>query len=239
MQKTRKKRDAKGTQIAARVDRKTIAERRTRKRSKDSREALIQAALELFWEKGYAEASLQEILDRSDVNKGSMFYFFKSKEELLVAALERLSEMLYPALLAPAWEKVTDPLERIFALLGRYREAILNTNFAYGCPVGRLAVEISPGMVEAHGKIAANFEGWSRAVRECLVAAGDRIPKGTDLTALSRFVLTVMEGGVMQARSYRSIEPFDQSVAQLREYINRLMEQAVADSGNFWKSNPK
>jgi len=42
---------------------------------------------------------------------------------------------------------------------------------------------------------------------------------------------------VMQARSYRSIEPFDQSVAQLRDYINRLMEQAVADSGNFWKSS--
>lgn len=210
-----------------------------RKRSKDSRAALLDAAVQIFWEKGFAVTNLREIAQRANVSMGSMYFWFRTKDDLLVAALDRLSEMLYPALLAPAWEKVTDPLERIFALLGRYREAILATNFAYGCPVGRLAVEISPGMVEAHGKIAANFEGWSRAVRECLVAAGDRIPKGTDLTALSRFVLTVMEGGVMQARSYRSIEPFDQSVAQLRDYINRLMEQAVADSGNFWKSSLK
>jgi len=197
------------------------------------------AALELFWEKGFGETSLAEVIARAKVHPGSLYHYFKTKEGLLIAALERLSEMLYPALLAPAWEKVDDPLERIFALLGRYREAILATNFAYGCPVGRLAVEISPGMVEAHGKIAANFEGWSRAVRECLVAAGDRLPSGTDLTGLSRFVLTVMEGGVMQARSYRSIEPFDQSVAQLREYMNRLMKEAVAESGNYWKSGLK
>ena len=197
------------------------------------------AALELFWEKGFGETTLAEVIARAKVHPGSLYHYFKTKEELLIGALERLSEMLYPALLSPAWEKIEDPIERIFALLGRYRQAILATNFAYGCPVGRLAVEISPGMAEAHGKIAANFEGWSRAVRECLVAAGDRLPSGTDLTALSRFVLTVMEGGVMQARSYRSIEPFDQSVAQLREYINRLMKEGVAESGNYWKSGLK
>ncbi|HLW97716.1 MAG TPA: TetR/AcrR family transcriptional regulator [Candidatus Acidoferrales bacterium] len=197
------------------------------------------AALELFWEKGFGETTLAEVIARAKVHPGSLYHYFKTKEELLIGALERLSEMLYPALLAPAWEKIEDPIERIFALLGRYRQAILATNFAYGCPVGRLAVEISPGMVDAHGKIAANFEGWSRAVRECLVAAGDRLPSGTDLTALSRFVLTVMEGGVMQARSYRSIEPFDQSVAQLREYIDRLMKEAVAEGGNYWKSGLK
>lgn len=230
MQKTRKlKKAAIGTQ-------KPAAERKPQKRSKDSREALIEAAVQQFWEKGFAETTVRDVSNRAGTNVGAIFYFFNSKDELLLAALERLSEMLYPALLVPAWEGVEDPLEKIFALLGRYRQAILATNFAYGCPVGRLAVEISPEMVEAHGKIAANFEGWSRAVRECLVAAGNRLPSGTDLTALSRFVLTVMEGGVMQARSYRGIEPFDQSVAQLREYINRLMKEAVAEGGSYWKS---
>jgi len=239
MQKTRKKREAKGTQTGPRGREKADAERKVRKHSNNSLEALMGAALELFWEKGFGETTLAEVIARAKVHPGSLYHYFKTKEELLIGALERLSEMLYPALLAPAWEKIEDPIERIFALLGRYRQAILATNFAYGCPVGRLAVEISPGMVDAHGKIAANFEGWSRAVRECLVAAGDRLPSGTDLTALSRFVLTVMEGGVMQARSYRSIEPFDQSVAQLREYIDRLMKEAVAEGGNYWKSGLK
>ena len=193
----------------------------------------------LFWENGYAETTLAQVMERAKVSSSSLYHNFKTKEELLSATLDRLAEVLYPALLVPAWEKVDDPIDRVFALLGRYRQAILATDFAYGCPVGRLAVEISPGMVEAHSKIAANFEGWSGAVRECLVAAGKRLPSTVDLTALSRFVLTVMEGGVMQARSYRSIEPFDQAVGQLLEYFNRLEAEAVAEGGNYWKSSPK
>ena len=202
---------------------------KTRKRAVAAREELLNAAMFLFWEKGYAETSLADVFERSGVNAGSMYYYFKSKEELLLAVLDRLAEIMYPALLAPIWETESDPIERIFGLLGRYRRAILETKFSYGCPVGRLATEIPAEMVEVHAKIAMNFEGWSTAVRKCLEDAGSRLPKGMDLKMLSRFVLTVMEGGVMQSRSYRSIEPFDQAVAQLRDYFDRLEAQGKAE----------
>jgi TetR/AcrR family transcriptional regulator, transcriptional repressor for nem operon len=202
---------------------------KTRGSGNKSRDALLMAAMQLFWERGYAETGLNDVVARSGVSAGSMYHFFKSKEELLLGVLDRLAEIMYPALLAPIWETVIDPIERIFGLLGRYRKAILETKFSYGCPVGRLATEISSEMVEVHTKIAMNFEGWSSAVRKCLEDAGSRLPKGMDLRMLSRFVLTVMEGGVMQARSYRSIEPFDQAVAQLRDYFDRLEKQARAE----------
>jgi TetR/AcrR family transcriptional regulator, transcriptional repressor for nem operon len=59
-------------------------------------------------------------------------------------------------------------------------------------------------------------------VESCLETARDRFPAGTDLPALAKFVLTVMEGGVMQARAHRAIEPFDASVAHLRNYFQLL-----------------
>jgi len=62
-------------------------------------------------------------------------------------------------------------------------------------------------------------------VRQCLEAARDRFPPRTDLDALATLVLTTMEGGVLQSRSYRRIEPFDQSVAQLRRYLTLLTEK--------------
>ena len=73
--------------------------------------------------------------------------------------------------------------------------------------------------------IARNFAAWTAAVRACLEDARDRFPPRTDLDALATFVLTTMEGGVMQSRSYRKIEPFDRSVAQLRRYVDTLMEK--------------
>ena len=200
------------------------------KSSSSSRDALLTAAMQLFWERGYAETGMNDVLALSGVSAGSMYHFFRTKQDLVLGVLDRLAEIMYPALLAPIWETESDPIERIFRLLGRYRRAILDSKFSYGCPVGRLATEIPSEMVEVHEKIAMNFEGWSTAVRKCLEVAGSRLPKGMDLKMLSRFVLTVMEGGVMQARSYKSIEPFDQAVAQLRDYFNRLEAQGEAEA---------
>jgi len=199
-----------------------------RSQGAETRERIINAAIGLFWEKGYAETSLADLMAAAKVNAGSFYYFFRSKENLLHAVLERYKVMLHSVLLAPVYEKTADPIERVFALLGRYREGILGTNCTYGCPIGRLAMEISPAMAQAHQLLAANFEGWSNEVQKNLEAARKRFPAGTDFRSLSRFVLTVMEGGVMQSRSYRSVEPFDQAVAQLRDYFDRLFAAAAA-----------
>jgi hypothetical protein len=83
-------------------------------------------------------------------------------------------------------------------------------------------LEIDPGRRQIHNKIAANFDGWTAAVRQCLRDAEARFRDDTDFDQLAQFVLTVMEGGVMQARAHRSIVPFDNSVHQLRQHIDRL-----------------
>jgi len=53
-----------------------------------TRNALVQAASELFAERGYADTSLDEIVRRAGVTKGAMFQHFSSKEELLGVVLE-------------------------------------------------------------------------------------------------------------------------------------------------------
>lgn len=188
-----------------------------------TRERLINAAIALFWEKGYANTSMSDLLAAAKANSGSFYHFFSSKEDLLLAVLDRYVEMLHPQLLVPAWEGVDDPIERIFALLRRYRMLIVQTDCTYGCPIGRLALEIPPEQAEVHRKLAQNFDGWAAAVRGCLESAAGRLPSGIDRERLAQFVLVVMEGGVMLSRSHRNVQPFDQAVAELRAYFNRLL----------------
>lgn len=188
-----------------------------------TRERIVTAARELFHERGYGETSLADILKKAEANSGSLYYFFKSKEELLVAVLEQYKEMLRPALLDPIWDGVMDPIERVWALLGGYRKFLIMTEYAFGCPIGNLALEVGNQIPAARAKILENFEGWRLAVRKCLEAAGERLPAELDRDRLATFILTVMEGGVMQARTARSIAPFDASVTVLRDYMDRLM----------------
>jgi len=73
--------------------------------------------------------------------------------------------------------------------------------------------------------IIENFKAWCDAIRRLLEDAGDRLPADIRPAALATHVLATMEGSVMLARAYRSFEPFDQAVEQLRDYIERLVAE--------------
>jgi AcrR family transcriptional regulator len=190
----------------------------------NTRERLIDAARFLFWERGYGAASMSEILARAGANSGSFYHFFDSKEALLLVVLETYQHGLEPAIVEPARQLAADPIERIFAVLAGYRERLVSTDCAYGCPLGRLALEIEPENRPAHRLIAENFAAWRDAIRKFLGDGGDRLPRDLDREGLATLVLSVMEGGVMQARAAGSLEPFDRSVAQLRDYFQRLLD---------------
>ena len=173
---------------------------------------------------------MADLLSHAGVNSGSFYHFFESKEALLRAVLETYIDALRPMIVNPAFATTDDPLARIFAILAGYRERILQTDSKYGCPLGRLALEIDPENRPAHQLIAANFSGWITAVRECIDQMQDRLPAGTDAQALSTYVLAVMEGGVMLSRSYGSVAPFDRTIAQLGEHFRLLLSAGGENS---------
>ena len=185
-----------------------------------TRQRLVESARYLFWERGFAGTSMADLLAHAKVNSGSFYHFFDSKEALLREVLEGYLVALRPMIVDPAYAATPKPIERIFAILAGYRERILMTESQYGCPLGRLALEIDPENRPAHKLIAENFRGWIGAVRECLEAAA--LPANTDLDALATYVLAVMEGGVMLSRSYGSVDPFDRTVKALREHFHLL-----------------
>jgi TetR/AcrR family transcriptional regulator, transcriptional repressor for nem operon len=188
----------------------------------DTRDRIVLAAMALFAEKGYASTSIADILKHADANSGSLYHFFPAKQDLLAAVLDCYLTGIRPMLLDPAWAGVDDPIERIFALLARYRQLLADSDCFYGCPIGNLALEIHEPDPAVRERLAANFDAWTAAVRECLDAAADRLPHDVDRGALARFVLTTMEGGVMQARTHRDLAAFDMSVAELRRYVGLL-----------------
>jgi TetR/AcrR family transcriptional repressor of nem operon len=194
----------------------------------DTRDRLIRSAMDLFWEKGYASTSVADVLQRAQVNAGSLYHFFPGKQELLLAVLDAYHEGIDAMLLAPAWEGVDDPIERVFALLARYRESLASTACFYGCPIGSLALELHEPDPPVREALAKNFRAWLSAIESCLDAARGRLPPRLDRRELAQLVLTVMEGGVMQARTFRDIAYFDGSVRQLRRYVDSLCGPSTA-----------
>ena len=188
------------------------------------------AAMRLFAEKGYGSTSVADILREAEANSGSLYHAFPTKQDLLLEVLRRYRDGIGPMLLAPAWSGEEDPIERVFGLLAAYRGMLVATDCLYGCPIGSLALELHEPDPAVRELLAANFDGWVSAVEGCLAEAAGELPKGTDMTRLARFVLTTMEGGVMQSRTHRSLAAFDAGVDSLRDYINRLRDAAIGET---------
>lgn len=194
-------------------------------RKSKARRKLIQAAANLFWRKGYESTGVAEILDKAQIGSGSFYWFFRSKEDLLIAVLDDYLGQIDPVLAAPAYTASQDPVERIFLILAGYRQLLTENDYQLGCPIGNIVLELGDRYPEVRKKTEELFEGWRGMIRNCLHDASDRLPSGTDFDALSIFVLTVMEGGVMQARSHKDVSYYDASVQTLRDYFDHLINQ--------------
>lgn len=191
-----------------------------------TRDRLVFAAMKLFGEKGYLSTSVQDILREAGANAGSLYHAFPTKQDVLIAVLDLYRQGIEPMLLAPAWDGVDDPIEKIFALLARYRGMLEATDCLYGCPIGSIALELHEPDPPVRELLSINFTQWVGHVERCLIEAGDRLPADVDRRMVAILVLNVMEGGVMQSRTHRTLDAFDASVAGLRDYLNRLEDAA-------------
>lgn len=194
-----------------------------------TRQRLVEAARILFLEQGYTATGIAQILKAADARSGSLYHYFPTKEDLLIAVLEHYQELLCPEVIDPVKKRLSDPIERIFGVLDGYRQLLLISDYRWGCPIGNLALEVGQSHPNARRLILANFEAWQAQLRGWLEEASGRLPEDANPADIILFVLTTMEGAVMLARTYHSIEPYDCAVGRLRDYFERL----VAD-GSQW-----
>jgi AcrR family transcriptional regulator len=93
-----------------------VSDRLERKRGRRIAEILTTAA-ELFGERGYDAVSLEDVADRLDVTKGSLYYYFASKDELVTAAIEALGNEWTARLSRIPAARQGPPAQRLHALI--------------------------------------------------------------------------------------------------------------------------
>src|SRR5436190_12608623 len=87
-----------------------------------TREALIQAALQLFTERGYAGVGTEEIVAKAKVTRGALYHHFEDKRDLFRAVFERVEEDLM-ARIGRSMEIVDDPWELMLAGVAAFLDA--------------------------------------------------------------------------------------------------------------------
>jgi len=181
----------------------------------DKRTRLIETAMKLAYRKGFRETSLADIAEAAHVPVGNVYYYFKTKEELGEAVVERrLAEF---RAFREEIDRLSSPKERLFAFVESIhgnREKLARG----GCPQGGLCSELQKEGGALAKKSAALFTepmGW---LEELFRAAGHE----EDARELSVHLFCAYQGMAAVAHAANDPDLVVMEVKRLKDWIGTL-----------------
>ena len=177
----------------------------------DTKERLLEAALQLIWDESLGAASVDAICEKAEVRKGSFYHFFKSKEELVVAALEthfKTARVDFDRLFSPGVPPV-DRLRGFFELMVQKQQFKLEkAGRVVGCPYASVGIALSPEDTLVRDCIQDILTTWKKYFETTLrdgIADGS-IPS-QDIPQTVEIVFNWIEGAMAAGRIQNSMTP--------------------------------
>ncbi len=132
-------------------------------RKTDKRIRLIEAAKVLIHQQGFNLTTLADIAQEADVPLGNVYYYFKTKEAIGIAVIEKWASEWTERL--AKWEDIADPLARLFVLI-RHGLDNLEMVARFGCPIGGLCQELGKQggpLADLAAKLLHDVLQWTEA----------------------------------------------------------------------------
>lgn len=197
-----------------------------------ARDKLLNAALRLIREKGYAATTVDALCAAAGVSKGAFFHHFESKEALAVAAAAHWSQVTGALFAAAPYHAPQDPLARVLAYVDFRRSLIRGALPEFTCLVGAMAQETYGESPAIQAACAESIFGHARTLVADIQAAMDARGIQGDWTAesLAAHTQAVLQGAFVLAKAQGAPEVALESCDHLRRYL-KLLFQAPREEG--------
>ncbi|MFG0293528.1 MAG: TetR/AcrR family transcriptional regulator [Phycisphaerales bacterium JB050] len=164
------------------------------------RDELIDAAMRVFYRSGFHATSLDDILKEGGISRMTLYNHFKSKDELILAAMRRRDEIFRNRLMKFVESKAKDPRERLVAVFDFHEDWFSGNEFC-GCMFINAAAEFSFAESAPRRLAAEHKQEIVRYLRELCVAAG--LDEPGDVAEQLNILL---EGAIVSARVVGQVE---------------------------------
>lgn len=187
---------------------------------KTTRDHIIEAADQLFYQQGYAYTSFADIADAVQISRGNFYYHFKTKDEILGAVIAH--RLANTQTMLEQWEAVGDsPTEHILSFIH-----MLIANQAkikmHGCPVGTLCTELAKhehASQDEANKLFTLFRSW---LRRQFTALGCK-----DADKLAMHLLVRSQGVATLASAFRDEKFIKQEVREMEIWLDACVASSV------------
>jgi AcrR family transcriptional regulator len=156
-----------------------------------ARERLLTAADELFYRDGVHSTGIDAVIEKAGVAKGSLYYIFGGKDELVAAYLRRRL-LRWQERIAERQNGIDDPDEKILAVFDAIADDVSRPDFR-GCPFVNASAEVPAG--ESHREAIEEYRDWLRqSFLELAAATGV-----ADSAALADALVVLYDGALATA----------------------------------------
>lgn len=189
-----------------------------------NRQRIVDAALHLFMERGYAETSIGDIAEQAGLLKGNLSYYFRTKSEMLEAVSGARMEELFGRLQQRLPENAT-PQQALSAFVQVTEDSAVELA-RVGCPVGTLASQL--------GKTDPSLQPYAsrilQALLEWLTSQFSRSLPAAAATAHAEMLLTMMQGAAVMAHAFRDPGLVKRQAETARQWIQDALTGAATSS---------
>ncbi|MBL3518959.1 TetR/AcrR family transcriptional regulator [Aliarcobacter lanthieri] len=133
---------------------------------KTSKEEILQESIKLFKTKGYYNCSMANIADACGLIKGSIYHYFKSKDEIGIESLKYIHNYFVDNIFSVAYQTNLTDIEKMKLFVKKIDDYFLNSKG--GCLLGNLALEVSSENLEFKEVIKEYFSAWEDAIAKIL-----------------------------------------------------------------------
>lgn len=191
----------------------------------DTKTRLLEATYSLMVSKGYPATSIDEICERAGVSKGSVYHFFKSKEQLTLAMLEYHMSGAKNEIEHGLDLEGCDGPERAVRYVKHVEERAEDV-WRDGCLIGSMALELAETNPEIRQRVSAIFRGMTDDFEKlftplCQAHTGPDTPPPREL---AEQFLMVIEGGVVLSKAHQDKRKVPQALRCFRRYLDSLLQ---------------
>ncbi len=192
-----------------------------RRKMKSTREEIVDVALRLVHIRGFNNTSVDDILKESCVGKGNFYYYFKSKDELGFAILERSLQCFTSELIEKSFDSGKNPWQQLNDFLNELAERARQRECSGGCILGNLAVEMSDIHEEFRLRLNKGFEQLRTHIEGALAQARGEgtLRDDADIARLALFIIAGFEGAFMMGKLQKDADAVASVVEELKEHL--------------------
>jgi TetR/AcrR family transcriptional repressor of nem operon len=211
-----------------------------RPRGRETRERIVEEAVQRFSVNGYYHTSLDEVAQALGMTKGALFAHFSSKEALGHAAIQRAYEM-WEAVVLPEIAKHEDPREK---LRGAIEGSILTARqrlWRGGCFLLALATEMDDQHEEFRAALGRILDQW-RGLLAGIVNEGKAngaFTQDVDADRIAHFIIAAIEGATMVAKTHNDLNLYVSILETLQRLLPTLLSASRPAQGGYpWSPSP-